>query len=54
VFEEEDWDGITMVRKSNKHDNPLKVGKFGIGFKSVFHVTGIFKDNEIFQIKLTS
>jgi sacsin len=40
VFEEEDWDGITMVRKSNKHDNPLKVGKFGIGFKSVFHVTG--------------
>ncbi|XP_056009880.1 sacsin-like isoform X2 [Ostrea edulis] len=39
IFEEEDWDGITMVRKSNKQDNPLKVGKFGIGFKSVFHVT---------------
>lgn len=29
-----------MVRKSNKHDDPLKVGKFGIGFKSVFHITG--------------
>ncbi|XP_078326289.1 sacsin-like isoform X3 [Crassostrea virginica] len=39
VFEEEDWQGITMVRKSNKHDDPLKVGKFGIGFKSVFHIT---------------
>ncbi|XP_078326293.1 sacsin-like isoform X2 [Crassostrea virginica] len=39
VFEEDDWEGITMVRKSNKHDDPLKVGKFGIGFKSVFHIT---------------
>nr|XP_022324106.1 sacsin-like isoform X6 [Crassostrea virginica] len=39
VFEEDDWQGITMVRKSNKHDDPLKVGKFGIGFKSVFHIT---------------
>eukprot|EP00105_Crassostrea_gigas_P022227 XP_011441669.1 PREDICTED: sacsin-like [Crassostrea gigas] len=41
VFEEKDWEGITMVRKSNKHDDPLKVGKFGIGFKSVFHITDI-------------
>nr|XP_034318199.1 sacsin-like isoform X8 [Crassostrea gigas] len=39
VFQEKDWEGITMVRKSNKHDDPLKVGKFGIGFKSVFHIT---------------
>ncbi|XP_065931749.1 sacsin-like isoform X2 [Magallana gigas] len=39
VFEDKDWEGITMVRKSNKHDDPLKVGKFGIGFKSVFHIT---------------
>ncbi|XP_061184826.1 sacsin-like [Saccostrea echinata] len=39
VFEEKDWEGITMVRKSNKQDDPLKVGKFGIGFKSVFHIT---------------
>lgn len=42
-----------MVRKSNKHDDPLKVGKFGIGFKSVFHITGRvllkvgFSDNAI-------
>ncbi|XP_052673474.1 sacsin-like isoform X2 [Crassostrea angulata] len=39
VFEDKDWEGIRMVRKSNKHDDPLKVGKFGIGFKSVFHIT---------------
>ncbi|XP_048775772.2 sacsin-like [Ostrea edulis] len=39
VFEEKDWEGLTMVRKSDKQDNPLKIGKFGIGFKSVFHVT---------------
>ncbi|KAK3098209.1 hypothetical protein FSP39_017235, partial [Pinctada imbricata] len=39
VFADEDWEGITMVRKSVKRENPLKVGKFGLGFKSVFHIT---------------
>ncbi|KAK3098427.1 hypothetical protein FSP39_019351 [Pinctada imbricata] len=38
-FTDEDWEGITMVRKSVKRENPLKVGKFGLGFKSVFHIT---------------
>ncbi|KAK3098317.1 hypothetical protein FSP39_018369, partial [Pinctada imbricata] len=38
-FTDEDWEGITMVRKSIKRENPLKVGRFGLGFKSVFHIT---------------
>ena len=29
-----------MLSQSIKHSDPLKVGHFGIGFKSVFHLTG--------------
>ena len=27
--------------KSNKKEDPLKIGRFGIGFNSVYHITGI-------------
>ncbi len=40
VFTEDDWKGIRMLQDSIKEDDPLKVGRFGLGFKSVFHVTG--------------
>lgn len=40
VFDDEDWRGIRMLSQSIKHTDPLKVGHFGIGFKSVFHLTG--------------
>ena len=40
VFDDEDWRGIRMLSQSIKHSDPLKVGHFGIGFKSVFHLTG--------------
>ena len=26
--------------RSSKKDDPLKVGRFGIGFNSVYHMTG--------------
>lgn len=39
-FTEEDWEGIKMLRKSVKEVDPLKVGRYGLGFKSVFHITG--------------
>ena len=29
--------------QSSKKDDPLKVGRFGIGFNSVYHVTGKWK-----------
>jgi len=41
VFDDEDWKGIRMLSQSIKHSDPLKVGHFGIGFKSVFHLTGV-------------
>ena len=42
TFSEDDWRGIKMLQKSIKKDDPLKVGRFGLGFKSVFHMTGIY------------
>ena len=29
-----------MLGQSIKQKDPMKVGKFGLGFKSVFHLTG--------------
>lgn len=39
-FTEKDWDGIQTPLESNKANNPSKVGTFGIGFNSVYHITG--------------
>jgi len=30
-----------MLHESIKEDDPMKVGRFGLGFKSVFHMTGL-------------
>ncbi|KAG7330777.1 hypothetical protein KOW79_004746 [Hemibagrus wyckioides] len=40
-FTEEDWEGIQRAGRSIKHDDPTKVGRFGIGFNSVYHVTDL-------------
>ena len=40
-FTEEDWMGIRLVSDSIKVEDPMKVGRFGLGFKSVFHMTGM-------------
>ena len=39
-FSPDDWEGIRMLCVSKKDKDPMKVGRFGLGFKSVFHVTG--------------
>ena len=39
-FKPRDWKGIQNFKQSEKKDNPFKVGKFGIGFNSVYHITG--------------
>ena len=40
-FTKEDWEGIRMLQQSIKAEDPFKVGRFGIGFNSVYHVTGM-------------
>ncbi|XP_024139292.1 sacsin isoform X1 [Oryzias melastigma] len=50
VFTVEDWNGIQEIARSRKRDDPLKVGRFGIGFNSVYHITdvpSIFSGNQI-------
>jgi len=39
-FSSEDWKGVGMLCDSIKVNDPTKVGRFGLGFKSVFHMTG--------------
>ncbi|XP_013411096.1 sacsin-like [Lingula anatina] len=41
AFTKEDWKGIRMIDDSIKEDDALKVGRFGLGFKSVFHITDL-------------
>ncbi|XP_052820819.1 sacsin-like [Mya arenaria] len=38
-FTEDDWRGIRQIYASIKADDPMKIGKYGLGFKSVFHLT---------------
>ncbi|VDI11130.1 sacsin [Mytilus galloprovincialis] len=38
-FTKEDWEGIQMINSSVKEFDPVKIGRFGLGFKSVFHIT---------------
>ena len=40
TFTEQDWRGIRNPRVGSKKEDPDKVGKFGMGFSSVYHVTG--------------
>nr|XP_040022447.1 sacsin isoform X1 [Gasterosteus aculeatus aculeatus]XP_040022488.1 sacsin isoform X1 [Gasterosteus aculeatus aculeatus] len=50
VFTEEDWNGIQEIARSRKREDPLKVGRFGIGFNSVYHITdapSIFSGDQI-------
>ena len=42
LFEESDWENLQKLMDSNKKNDPLKVGRFGIGFNSVYHLTGKF------------
>jgi sacsin len=42
IFKPEDWVGIQNLMRSNKKSDILKVGRFGIGFNSVYHITGLY------------
>ena len=40
VFSAQDWEGIQSLQQSIKAEDPFKVGRFGIGFNAVYHLTG--------------
>ena len=39
VFEKDDWQSLGKINQSSKEEDVLKVGRFGLGFQSVFHIT---------------
>ena len=41
VFTEKDWEGIQRLQDSVKAEDPFNIGKYGIGFNSVYHITGV-------------
>ena len=40
LFKEQDWIGIESIMQGSKKKDPVAAGRFGIGFNSVYHVTG--------------
>ena len=40
-FTQDDFKNITKLAGATKEDQPLKIGKFGVGFCSVYHITDI-------------
>lgn len=41
VFTNEDWQSIQEMGQSTKREASVKVGRFGLGFVSVYHITGL-------------
>ena len=41
TFSYEDFKNITKLAGATKSDKPLKIGKFGVGFCSVYHITDV-------------
>ena len=41
VFTEDDFKNITKLAGATKMDQPLKIGKVGVGFCSVYHITDV-------------
>ena len=50
LFQENDWENLQRLMDSSKKNDPLKVGRFGIGFNSVYHITGKFLQGDIITI----
>ncbi|XP_060076348.1 sacsin-like [Ylistrum balloti] len=39
VFNRKDWTYVKSIYRSGKREDSFKIGRFGLGFKSVFHLT---------------
>ncbi|KAJ7034674.1 hypothetical protein C8F04DRAFT_1100594 [Mycena alexandri] len=39
LFSENDWDALQSIHRSSKKTDTSKIGKYGIGFRSCYHVT---------------
>ena len=41
TFSDEDFENITKLAGATKANKPLKIGKFGVGFCSIYHITDV-------------
>ncbi|XP_070553461.1 sacsin-like [Ptychodera flava] len=41
TFSDQDWLNIQRPEQSGKREDPLKVGRFGLGFNSIYHITDL-------------
>lgn len=41
LFKQKDWTGIESIMQGSKKKDPVAAGRFGVGFNSVYHVTGM-------------
>ena len=41
IFSDDDFKNIQKLAGATKQDQPLKIGKFGVGFCSVYHITDV-------------
>ncbi|KAM4732001.1 sacsin-like [Anableps anableps] len=41
MFTDDDWERIQKAGRSGKINDPNKIGRFGIGFNSVYHITDV-------------
>ncbi|KAJ7736786.1 hypothetical protein DFH07DRAFT_842830 [Mycena maculata] len=39
LFSDEDWDALQSIHRSSKKTDTSKIGKYGIGFRSCYHIT---------------
>ncbi|KAF7361321.1 BTB domain-containing protein [Mycena sanguinolenta] len=39
LFSDSDWDALQSIHRSSKKEDTSKIGKYGIGFRSCYHVT---------------
>ena len=54
MFSEQDWEGIQSLQQSIKAEDPFKVGRFGIGFNSVYHLTGMIRSQLVLCVGILS
>ncbi|KAK0502391.1 histidine kinase-like ATPase, partial [Armillaria luteobubalina] len=39
LFTQEDWEALQTIHRSSKKTDNTKIGKYGIGFRSCYHIT---------------
>lgn len=50
LFSQDDWDALQSIHRSSKKTDTSKIGKYGIGFRSCYHVR-FFHSFQVYQLR---